>query len=323
MVEVGKLEQLSLYEAFNPDDKKNPEAQEFTPWLCDNIKMLGEVLQLEISEPQREQLATSMRVDILAYVGPEQNERIAIENQFGSSDHSHLGQLISYVAHFETKYAVWVVEKARDEHIEAVRFLNSNNSQCYFFLVEVTAYRIDNSRPAPVFNIVAKPEYYERLSDDGVNQEPTQAEKMMMHFWAQFLPTISSSLKPQAQSWMEFGKETQDPKTHIAIVVRKNTSYIQYVFFSKDKEWNKARFDKFYTYKDEIQKAFGYPLEWRKMENNRASFITYYLPVELGGYEQMNYSLLNTHLAQAYRKFKSIMVEYLQIISREERLIKK
>jgi hypothetical protein len=39
-----------------------------------------------------------------------------IENQFGRSDHDHLGKLVTCLAAFGAKSAVWIVVEARGEH---------------------------------------------------------------------------------------------------------------------------------------------------------------------------------------------------------------
>ncbi|MDY5878566.1 MAG: hypothetical protein SPJ46_02795, partial [Sodaliphilus sp.] len=51
---------------------------------------------------------------------------IVIENQLEDSNHTHLGQLITYAAGKKAKAIVWVVKKARDEHREAIEWLNEN-----------------------------------------------------------------------------------------------------------------------------------------------------------------------------------------------------
>ncbi len=64
-------------------------------------------------------------VDILAR---EENteKKIIIENQLETTNHSHLGQLITYAAGLEAEYIVWLVREAREEHQQAVDWLNEH-----------------------------------------------------------------------------------------------------------------------------------------------------------------------------------------------------
>ena len=80
------------------------------------------------------------RLDILATALDESGEEVAvcIENQYGMSDPDHLGRLIAYLAQHERGRAVWVVERARDAFVAAVRFLNRTSSDDVgYYLVQV------------------------------------------------------------------------------------------------------------------------------------------------------------------------------------------
>ena len=68
------------------------EYADFTPWLQSHIGELDKVLGLGLSDPQREVGAGAFSIDLVA----ETNfGDVVIENQFGTSDHRHLGQLVT------------------------------------------------------------------------------------------------------------------------------------------------------------------------------------------------------------------------------------
>jgi hypothetical protein len=106
------------------------EAHDFTPWLANNLDLLADVLGLD----QLELVATewsveSFALDILAEGSDADGDvSVVIENQYGPTDHRHLGQLLTYAAHAAAAgrrvLAVWVVEEARAPHLAAVEFLN-------------------------------------------------------------------------------------------------------------------------------------------------------------------------------------------------------
>jgi hypothetical protein len=86
----------------------------------------------------------SFRLDIRATALDAEGQQIAvpIENQYGGSNHDHLGKLITYTAQAATSaervLGVWIVETARDEHLAAVNFLNEiSPSRIGWVLAEV------------------------------------------------------------------------------------------------------------------------------------------------------------------------------------------
>ena len=99
------------------------EALDFTPWLAENLKMLSGALELELELVQREAPVGPFFCDILAKeLGS--GVQVAIENQLELTDHSHLGQLLTYAAGLDARIAVWVAPDFQYEHAEALHRLN-------------------------------------------------------------------------------------------------------------------------------------------------------------------------------------------------------
>ena len=87
MTEIQPLEAVSLREAW-PN-----EASDFTPWLVENIGLLGERLHLELVRKEVTLPGDAGRVDILAQqLGTGAN--VVIENQLEQSDDSHCLRLL-------------------------------------------------------------------------------------------------------------------------------------------------------------------------------------------------------------------------------------
>lgn len=112
------------------------EAIDFTPWLARNLNLLADALGLEDLELVRTESAVeSFRLDILATGTDASGEEIAvvIENQYGKSDHDHLGKLITYAAQSDTEaervLGVWLVEEPAPAHVAAVDFLNRMSAE--------------------------------------------------------------------------------------------------------------------------------------------------------------------------------------------------
>lgn len=133
------------------------EASDFTPWLAENITELGKALGLDLELQEREASVGSYSLDILARdLGS--GSLVVIENQLESTDHDHLGKLLTYAAWFDANVRVWIAKEFRDEHREALDSLNHRTGEdTQFFGIEVELWKIDNSRPAVNFNLVATP----------------------------------------------------------------------------------------------------------------------------------------------------------------------
>ena len=136
--EFGKLIKKRMRDAWSH------EADKFTPWLHDNIGVLGDALGMNLRAKGREVATGGFSLDLLAEDDDERT--VVIENQFGCTDHQHLGQLLTYAAGLKADVVVWVTETVHDSHRAAVKWLNRKTfSTTEFYLVKVEVLQIDNS----------------------------------------------------------------------------------------------------------------------------------------------------------------------------------
>src|SRR4051812_12186698 len=93
VISLGQLERVALRQAW-PN-----EASNFTPWLAEenNLAQLGEAIGLQLELEGVEKQVGSFSADILAKDITTQ-QWVLIENQIAPTDHSHLGQLLTYAA---------------------------------------------------------------------------------------------------------------------------------------------------------------------------------------------------------------------------------
>ena len=153
MEKLGKLKKVDLRTYWKSEDR------DFTPWLAEeeNIKELSDAIGIDLEVEQVEQRIGNFNADIIArdtFVG----SKIVIENQLEKTDHKHLGQIITYAAGIEADIMIWICKKATEEHTQAVDWLNTHtNEDVHFFLCEIELYVIGDSKPAPKFNVIAKP----------------------------------------------------------------------------------------------------------------------------------------------------------------------
>ena len=181
-VELGRLEPVLVREVWPH------EAKDFTPWLAlpDNLSLLAKTLNLgELSEVRTEVPVINFYIDILAK--DEQGGGVLIENQFGPTDHKHLGQIMTYLAGQEgTVTVVWIAEIFGEAHRAAIDWLNANTTDnSNFFAVQIEAWKIGGSAPAPRFNIVAKPNAWTR-SVTGATRTDSETQGEYAAYWTEF-----------------------------------------------------------------------------------------------------------------------------------------
>ena len=159
--ELGRrLPELGKVKRVNVRDVWLNEAHDFTPWLKDNLRLLGEALGMELDALQREAPVGNFSLDILA-LDRGTNRKVAIENQLEPTDHSHLGQALTYAAGCDASVVIWVTSEFRPEHREAMDWLNRwTPEEIEFYGVQVRAVRIGESLPAPEFRPVAFPNHW-------------------------------------------------------------------------------------------------------------------------------------------------------------------
>ena len=163
---LGKLEVVDVREVWEH------EASDFTPWLFENLNLLGEMLSLELTGVQCEAQVGKFSLDILAR--DENGAMVAIENQLGRTDHGHLGQLLTYAAGHDVRTLIWITPHFEDEHRAALDWLNTWTQEgIEIYGVEVRAVCIGDSLPAPEFVSVVLPNSWSKKEKAKSNPEGT------------------------------------------------------------------------------------------------------------------------------------------------------
>lgn len=275
---IGKIERVPLREVWKH------EAIDLTRWLQDNIDVLNDAIDLNLSNPEREQSAGTFNVDIVAE--DETGNPVIIENQLEKSDHDHLGKVITYLVAMGAKAAVWIVSDPRPEHIASISWLNESSS-ANFYLIKLEAIKIGGSPPAPLFTVIVGP------SEEGKvvgKAKKDLAERYIIRekFWAKLLDAAKDKTKlhrnitPQQYAWLGTGAGKQGLGFNYS--VRKNEAQVElYIDRGKEKEEeNKYLFEQLYKHKEAIESSFGEPLEWQNLEGRRACRIR--KKITRGGY---------------------------------------
>lgn len=202
---LGTLTQVNLREAWPH------EARSFTPWLGQHLSELSEKIGMPLELEGVEVMVDTFSADILAR-NPEDDTLVLIENQLEGSDHSHLGQIMTYLAGLDARTVIWVAAGFRDAHLSALRWLNENTAEgLSFFAVQVKAVRIGDSAIAPVFEVLEKPNAWEKkLAHTREKMEVSELGLKRKKFWDYFLgrfpqEAVSGEALPLSSRWCTLG----------------------------------------------------------------------------------------------------------------------
>jgi hypothetical protein len=183
---VGRLKIVSARDVFKS------EAADFTPWVAKNLDYLSEALDFdELELDQVEVVVGRYRCDIKASSG---GRVVAIENQLEPSDHTHLGQLLTYLVGMDADIGVWICAEPREEHVKTVEWLNTFN-QKPIYLVHVRFVQIGDSDRAPMFEVVAGPDESNAQVAQSKASDNARAEDRRQ-FWKELSESIDDQTNP-------------------------------------------------------------------------------------------------------------------------------
>lgn len=199
------------------------EARDFTPWLVDNMDRLSEALGFPLEPTGMEVAVEQFSADIVA-TDLGTGDRVLIENQLEGSDHTHLGQILTYLAGLEAKVVIWIARNFDEAHLSAMRWLNENTAHEFaFFAIRLRVVRIGDSPYAPVFEVVEKPNTWERKLGKTVNEAEAERTRLREEFWSRYLERHPRLFKPTKSSnvWLPI---FEDGSVILSMYVGSNSS---------------------------------------------------------------------------------------------------
>ena len=176
------------------------EARDFTPWLVQNMGHLSDAVGLELEPGETEVAVQQFAADIVT-TDAKTDSRVLIENQLEGSDHQHLGQIMTYLAGLEAKFVIWIAQDFDEAHRSAVRWLNDHTTEEFaFFAVRMRVVRIDDSPFAPVFEVLEKPNSWERALERRFSQASSELTRLREAFWKRYLERSPGLFRPTRYS---------------------------------------------------------------------------------------------------------------------------
>ena len=253
-------------------DKWEHEAHNFTPWLAENLHLLGDELGMKLKAVQTEVPVGPYYLDILAKDAGE-DVLVAIENQLEETDLHHLGQLLTYATGCDAQVAVWVAPEFCYEHAQALHRLNKwTKESIRFFGVKVEVFKKAGGE-----DLEAR--FHKVVYPGGWNKEVTlpsgemPATKRKYHEFFQPLVTrlIGEGFTDKAVNhWGHTGRlfpSGFDEETGYAVSFGKNGAWVSLHVRTWDSvDRNNRIFDELQRAKPEIEESLDAEWVWERFD---------------------------------------------------------
>jgi hypothetical protein len=272
---LGRLRKVDLREAWAS------ESSGFTPWLAqeNNLKLLGETIGIDLELESQEKEVGPFRADILCK-DTANDSWVLIENQLARTDHTHLGQLLTYAAGLNAVTIVWIAERFTEEHRAAMDWLNERTDEkINLFGLEIELWRIGDSPIAPKFNIISQPNDWSRTVQKAAEGggEVSAHKQFQLRLWTAFKAYMEDQdsfvrcQKPLPQHWTNHAIGRSG--VHLCSIVSTANSVKDAkgpeirVELYMDGPGAKQEFAALERQKVALEEALGFPLTWRNPEN--------------------------------------------------------
>ena len=254
------------------------EPRQFTPWLARNLALLNEALGLEIELTGTERAVGDFAVDIYGKEVGSGHE-VIIENQLAATDHGHLGQLLTYASGLDAKIIIWISPRFRDEHRQALDWLNRETSDAIsFFGIELELLKIDDSAPAPNFKLAAQPSEWQkavRTRGEPAGRQFSQRQVDYHDFFVDLvdrvharMPGFTNVRRVGYESWVHFATGRGGFVFSIAFATGSKFR-VELEIDTGDYAKNRLAFEKLIAQKEELESILG-ALVWDFKEDRRA-----------------------------------------------------
>ena len=310
MPDFGKIKKVNVRDIWQH------EAHNFTPWLAENIEKLGESVGMDLELIEQEASVGSFSLDVLAR-DLSTGHNVIIENQFGDTDHDHLGKMLTYAAGFDASKVIWISENVRDEHRQTIEWLNQRtDTDTQFFAIEIEVFRIDDSKPAYNFNLIVFPNEWRKSKKEGGTGNSSAKGEAYREYFQSLIDELrdkhsfTKARVAQPQNWYIFptGISGISYGTSFAQGGRVRAElYIDLGDFDK----NKNLFDWLFEQKQIIESELGESLDWERLDDRRASRIAIYRMGSIDDVEILNE--IHAWAIQELLKFRKAFSSRLKI----------
>lgn len=256
---LGTIAEVDLREVFSD------EARDLTPWLAkeENLIALGEAVGIDLKLIQVEADVGNFSADILAEEDGS-GRKVIIENQLEVTNHDHLGKVITYASGHDAGVVIWIFKNIREEHRKAIQWLNEHTDESLdFFAVSIQLWKIDESKPAPRFEVIVRPNEWAKTIKSKSYADVSDTKMKQLTFWTRFKDWVSNEdptqklQSPRPQHWYNMSMGSSE--AHISMTINSRENLVGCEIYITE---NKPLFEYLQSKKNEIEKAIGQSAEW-------------------------------------------------------------
>ena len=307
-MQLSKIQKVDLREVWKH------EAKDFTNWLVEreNLELLSDEIGIDIAPIQTEASVGNFKVDILA---EEENtgRKIVIENQLESTDHDHLGKIITYASGFDAEIIIWIVRSVRDEHKQAVDWLNEHtDSNINIFAIQMEIWKISDSPCAPKFHVVAQPNDWAKAVKSVTSQSELSDTKLLQRdFWTKFKEFVQDNngniklRKVYPQHWYDISIGSTN--AHITLTVNSQSEQMACEIYIPD---SKQLFSALEEQKAKIEGDLSEQLVWDELPEKKASRIKLITKGDL--FNQGNWEQYHSWMLENVTKFQKVFGKFIK-----------
>ena len=216
---VGKLKKINLSEVWGS------EIEGFTSWLQQEeiLEMLGEALDISL-KPAGGDIPLNTLVGGVLAKDAKRGHHVMVLGHLDGMTHEAFGNLIIYAAGLEAKAIVCVGKEITAEIRQSFDWLNMvSRDDVNFYATELELWRIDDSVPAPNFNVVCQPNMWARQLKMG--QEEGEASGSQKSQYSPDAKAKKGNSLKDAKENVETTEEKQGSDSKDGVSVRQNFVY--------------------------------------------------------------------------------------------------
>lgn len=279
-LKLGQLKTLKLKTVWSHEE------HDFTPWLAQEEHLLGlsNAIGMDLQLERVEVPVGPYSADILA--SDASGAYIVIENQFGKTNHDHLGKLLTYGATLGASAVVWIAENFTDEHRKAVEWLNERTIDTLsLYAVELEVLQIDDSPPAIRFNVISRPNQVVRDATAAkTSTSLTETQQTQLDFWTMFRDhllkrnILASTQTPGPKYWFDvkLGRsniflsnilDTSESRIGVRVYIGNQIADVMLPQLEQEK--------------DAIEREIGEKLQWNPTPEKRDKIIGLFRKIDL------------------------------------------
>jgi len=263
-----------------------PTEPEFSDWLVteQGLNLISEDLGISVENPRRESRPGDYPADVVGNRLGDENHIIVIENQFGKTDHDHLGKLLTYAAMHSAMTGIWISEHISNDHRKVIDWLNENTPpHVSLYLAQLKAYQIGDSAVAPQLDVVSSPNPQEKISRASDNAQKSPTQKWRLETWRDILDYIDgnnppfSVQSPSDDHWSSIAIGRAGFLISLTLVPRNQRIGCELII---NPSWKDAAFNQLLAQKDAIEEELGPGLNWRPMPERASARILLEAPID-------------------------------------------